>query len=191
MHVRARPARSQALRWRHRRGRGVADIVAIILMLFVVVVLAAILFVIIRGYIGSTSSTPGLATALALSSPAEAVGYTSIIPACSTAPCNFYNVTVQDASHGLEIHDLLMEVIGQNGSLLSPPGGIDVLNATNAVVAQCGFGLPWTSGGAIPVTSSLTFVIYTSGAPPTSLSGGALRVTGINAYSGSIEVLIT
>lgn len=82
------------------------------------------------------------------------------------------------------------EVIGQNGSILLPPGGVVVLNAVNAIVGQYGYSTGWTTGLDVLVTSSLEVVLYTSGSPPLSLSGDNLRVIGVAAYSGSISVHI-
>lgn len=173
-----------------RRSRGVADIVATILMVLIVVVLAAVLFILVRGDTGGAASTPGLSTALALGTPAEAVSRTATIAGCTASVCNFYNMSVQTAAHGLELHDLAFEVIGQNGSTLLPPGGVVALNALGAVVGQYTYTTGWSSGSATDVTSSVTVVLYTSGATPASLSGDELRIIGVAAYSGSIAVHI-
>ncbi len=184
----ARCPRISGTRRRYAHRRGVSDIVAVIMMVVIVVVLAAVLFVIIRGYTAGTATTPGLGTAFALGTPQESVGKTGSIAACSASPCNFYNLSVQATSHTLELHDIAVEIIAANGSLVLPPGGVVVVNATNQIVGQSTWAGTWTVGGSLPVTSSFTFVVYTSGVTPTSLSGETLRFIGVSAYSGNIEV---
>ena len=159
------------------------------MMVVIVVVLAAVLFVLIRGYTAGGATAPGLGTAFAVGTPQDGVGLTGIIAGCSTTACNFYNLSVQEADRPLELHDIAMEIIGQNGSSYLPPGGLVVVNATNAIVGTTTFGGGvWTTGGTVPVTSTLTFVVYTSGANPASLTGDTLRFFGESAYSGTIDV---
>ena len=163
--------------------------VAVVLLVAIVVVLAAILFILVERDLGSTNSLPTLGSALALSSPVFAYGKASGIGACAAAGCNFYNMTVQSATSGLQLHDLIFEVISGNGTLFVPKGGVVVLNAAGAVVAQYAFTPEtWTSGGTTAGQNDLTIVLYTSGATPQSLSGDTLRVVGVATYSGSIVV---
>ncbi len=180
--------RAVRVRGRSSRSRGVSDIVAIVLMVVIVVVLAAVLFVLIRGYTAGNATSPGLGTVLAVGTPEESVGTTGSITGCGASVCNFYNLSVQASSRALELHDIAVEIIAANGSLILPPGGVVVVNATNQIVGQTTFGGSWSLGAAVPVTSTLTFVVYTSGAMPVSLSGDTLRFIGVSAYSGTVEV---
>ena len=179
-----------ARRWRRRRTRGVSDLVATILLVAITVVLAAVLYILIQSYTHGPATIPGLSTALALGTPQEAVSRDAAIAACATV-CNFYNMSVKDAGHNLALHDLIFEVIGQNGTNLVPTGGVVAVNATGQVVAQYGFKTGWTAGSSLLVDQDLTIILYTSGAPPLGLSGDTLRVVGTAAYSGSIDVQIT
>jgi flagellin-like protein len=177
-------------RWRRRRSKGVSDIVATILLVAITVVLAAVLYILVTRYTASSSPPPGLDTSLALGSPQEAVGGDSLIAACAATVCNFYNISVQSAASGLELHDLSFEIQGQNGSNLVPAGGIVVVSSTNRIVSQYGIASGWTAGSATVVSDVLTFVLYASGPTPQSLSGDELRVIGVSAFSGSIFVHI-
>lgn len=178
-----------ARRWR-RRSRGVSDIVATILLVAITVVLAAVLYVFVTHYYSASSTAPGLGTALALATPQDAVARSALVASCTATPCNFYNMSVQDAAKGLELHDLNFEVIGQNGSITLPTGGIVVVTGGNVVAGAYGFTTGWASGNTTAVSDLLTVVLYTSGATPQSLSGDTFRVIGVNAYSGSIDVHI-
>ncbi len=177
-------------RWRRRRSRGASDILATILMMAIVVVLATVLLILVEHYTSSSSTTPGLGTSLVLGGPQDSVGHSPAAAACTTTGCNFYNMTIQSAAAGLELHDLVFEIVGQNGTILGPTGGIVVVNNVNTVVASCGFSTAWASGGATPATDLLTIVLYTSGATPLSLSGDTFRVVGTSAFSGSVDVHI-
>lgn len=175
-------------RWCHKSGRGVSDIVATILLVAITVVLAAVLYIVVRNYLNSTASLPPLEGALALGIPQEEISQSSLLTACSAAPCNFYNLSVQETSRNLQLHDLFLEIVAANGATIQPAGGLVVINPTGGILGQAGFGGSWTSGGTVPVTSSLTFVVYTSGAAPTSLSGDYLQFNGVSAYSGMVTV---
>ncbi|MGC2288876.1 MAG: archaellin/type IV pilin N-terminal domain-containing protein [Thermoplasmata archaeon] len=177
-------------RWQRRRSRGVSDILAVILLVAITVVLAAVLYILVVHYTSSGTNPPGLGTSLVLSDPQEAVSTSSLVGACAATPCNFYNITVQSAASGMELHDLSFEIQGQNGANLVPTGGIVVLNPANSLVGQYGFATGWTTGSMVDVTDMLTIILYTSGASPQSLSGDTLRTIGVSAYSGSIDVHI-
>jgi FlaG/FlaF family flagellin (archaellin) len=166
----------------------VSDIVATILLVAITVVLAAVLYILVTHYTAATSSNPSLESVLALSSPQESVGRSAPIAACAANPCNFYNISVQSAQSGMELKDLLFEIVAQNGSNFVPTGGVAMLNQVNGVVGTFGFGAGWTVGATSPVTDLLTIALYTSGTPPQSLSGDQLRVLGVNSYSGSVYV---
>jgi hypothetical protein len=172
-----------------RSRRGVDVNVATVLLVAITVVLAAVLFVLAEGYLGSTNTHPSLGASLALSSPVFAQGLTSAIAPCSAASCNFYNMTVQSATSGLQLHDLVFELISGNGTIFVPTGGLDALNASGTVVGQYAFSSEsWVSGGTVAGQSHLTFALYTSGPTPRILSGDTLRVIGVAAYSGSISI---
>lgn len=164
--------------------------VATVLLVAIVVVLAAVLFVLVENYTSSTNSAPTLGASLALATPVDAVSKTGAIAACSASACNFYNMSVQSATSGMELHDLLFELEGGSGSLFVPTGGVVVLNGTGTIAAQYAFNSGWTSGSTTVVSTHLTIVLYTSGASPQTLSGDFLRVVGVSAYSGSISIHI-
>jgi flagellin-like protein len=178
-----RPRRSA--RWRRTRARGVSDILATILLVAITVVLAAVLYILISHYTAATSVNPSLESSLALSAPQESVSPDSVIAACSANPCNFYNISVQSAAAGMELKDLVFEIVAQNGSIYLPTGGVVIQNSAGAIVGKYTFPTGWTSGPTSPVTDLLTIVLYTSGNPAPSLSGEQLRVVGVNSYSGS------
>jgi hypothetical protein len=174
----------------HSSRRGVDVMVATVLLVAIVVVLAAVLFVLVEQYTSSTSSAPTLGASLALATPIDAVSKATAIAPCSAAACDFYNMSVQSATSGMELHDLLFELEYGNGSLFVPTGGVVVLDGTGTITAQYSFSAGWTSGGTTIVSTHLTVVLYTSGASPQSLSGDFLRVVGVSAYSGSISIHI-
>jgi hypothetical protein len=172
-----------------RSRRGVDVMVATVMLVAIVVVLAAVLFVLVEAYLGSSSTNPPLGAALALSTPAFSTGESSLISACSTTPCNFDNTSIQTASPGLQLHDLAFEVFWPNGSAFKPTGGIAALSPAGVVVGQYSFSSEtWTSGGTISGQSHVTLALYTSGAAPQSLSGDSLRINGVAGYSGSITL---
>jgi FlaG/FlaF family flagellin (archaellin) len=164
--------------------------VATLLLVSITVVLAAVLYLLVVHYTATSATAPGLAASLAVATPADAVGTSSLVAACTAAPCNFYNMSVQSAAKGLELHDLAFEIVGQNGSIFVPTGGIVVVNSQNSVVASYAFSVGWASGNTTLVTDLLTIALYTSGAHPQSLSGDTARFVGVSAYSGSIDVHI-
>ncbi|MCI4353135.1 MAG: hypothetical protein L3K14_07100 [Thermoplasmata archaeon] len=164
--------------------------IATVLLVAIVVVLAAVVFVLVENYLGSGASTPALGEALALPTPSDAVGKTSSISACSTTPCNFYNMTVQSAASGMELKDLTFQILGPGGNVVIPTGGLVALNVTGVVIASFTLGSGWVSGGTMLVQSHLTMVLYTSGPSPQSLAGDTLRVLGVAKYSGSISLTI-
>lgn len=183
-------ARSSAGFSRRGRRRGVSDIVATILLVAITVVLAALLYVFVLHYTSSGSSTPVLGSALSLATPQEEVAKSSVVAACSATPCNFYNMSVQSAAKGLELHNLAFEVEGQNGSRFAPTGGVVVLNQTAHIVSTYGFATGWATNSTMHVTDLLTISLYTSGASPQSLSGDTFIVNGLSGFSGSIQVHI-
>jgi FlaG/FlaF family flagellin (archaellin) len=163
--------------------------VAMVLLVAIVVVLAAILFILVEKDLGSTNSHPTLGTALALSNPVFANSKSSGISSCSAMACDFYNMTVQSATSGLQLQDLAFQVVNLSGKIFVPTGGVVALNGAGVVVAQYAFTSErWVSGGTTVGQDDLTIVVYTNGATPQSLSGDTLRVIGVNTYSGSIIV---
>jgi FlaG/FlaF family flagellin (archaellin) len=174
-----------------RSRRGVDVNVATVLLVAITVVLAAVLFILVRGYISSGSTNEPLGSALAIGGPVDSTGKFSGIAACSATACNFYNFTIQSASDALELHDLSFDVFAANGSAFEPTGGIAAVNLAGAIVGLFSFsGGAWTSGGTTANLNHIELALYTSGATPRSLSGDTLRVLGVAAYAGSITLPI-
>lgn len=163
---------------------------ATILLVAITVVLAAVLYVFVLHYTSSSSNVPVLGSALSLATPQEEVAKASLVAACSATPCNFYNMSVQSAAKGLELHDLAFEVQGQGGAPFSPTGGVVVLDQTGHVVSTYGFATGWATNSTMPVTDLLTISLYTSGAAPQSLSGDTFIANGVYGFSGSVQVHI-
>jgi FlaG/FlaF family flagellin (archaellin) len=175
---------------RHSR-RGVDVNVATVLLVAMVVVLAAVLFILVRGYISSSSTNEPLGSALAIGGPVDSTGKFSGIAACSATACNFYNFTVQSASSSLELHDLAFDVFAATGTAFEPTGGIAAISLNGAVTGLYSFsGGAWTSGGTADSLDHVELALYTSGASPQSLSDDQLHVIGVAAYSGSITLPI-
>jgi hypothetical protein len=174
-----------------RSRRGVDVNVATVLLVAITVVLAAVLFILVRGYLSSSSTNEPLGSALAIGGPVDSTGKFSEIAACSAKACNFYNFTIQSATNALELHDLAFDVFAANGSAFEPTGGIAAINLAGAVAGLFSFsGGAWTSGGTVGGLDHVQLVLYTSGVTPQSLSGDTLRVLGVAAYSGSITLPI-
>lgn len=183
-------ARQKSQRRLRRSRRGVDVMVATVMMVALVVVLAAVLFILVENYTKSSNTQPTLGAALAIAPPQDAVSKSSQVAACAATACNFYNMTVQTATAGLKLSDLVFELFSENGSLFVPTGGIVVINGTGAVEAQYSFAAEWTSGSMNLLQTHPTIALYTSGAMPQSLYGDDLRVVGMNDYTGSISVHI-
>lgn len=175
-----------------RSRRGVDVNVATVLLVAITVVLAAVLFIIVKGYLGSSSTNAPLGSALAVGGPVDSNGEFSGITACTATACDFYNFTIQSASAPLQLHDLAFSVVGGTGGAFQPTGGVAAINLNGGVAGLYSFSAgAWTSGGTTGSLDHIVLVVYTSGGTPQSLSGDMLRVNGVAAYSGTISLPIT
>jgi hypothetical protein len=180
-------------RRRLRRSRRGVDVnVATVLLVAMVVVLAAVLFILVRGYIGSSASSVPLGSALAVGAPADSTGEYAAIAACSASACNFYNFTIVSASSALQLHNLAFTLFTASASAFEPTGGIAAVNVAGSLVGLYSFSAgSWTTGATIGSLDHMSLVLYTSGPTPQSLADDTLHVNGVASYSGSISVTVT
>ena len=98
-------------RWRKAKGkRGVSPIIATILLVAITVVLAAVLYILVSGYIGGTGSKP-LSFSPSGSTPSTAgTGSTT----------SYYDTLSVSASSGLTTAEFGLKIVGISGSAIVP-----------------------------------------------------------------------
>ena len=101
-------------RWRKAKGkRGVSPIIATILLVAITVVLAAVLYILVSGYIGGTGSKP-LSFSPSGSTPSTAGTSTST---------SYYDTLSVSASSGLTTAEFGLKITGVTGSVIAAYSG--------------------------------------------------------------------
>jgi flagellin-like protein len=185
---------------RPRSARGVSPIIAMILLVAIVVVLAAVLYVMLVGLVHGPNPPP-IGGALAVGQPAAgecwAAGVTNHV--CGTAGDRLWNLTIEHSD--VKLGDILIEVRTASGAVFdnSRAGGFAVILpgvatpiAYYSVAAGAGLamksGFTYASGYTVntPMTSVMYLVVGT-GTPVASWTpgqGNYVSIVGMNHYSG-------
>jgi flagellin-like protein len=186
---------------RLRRPRGVSPIIATILVVAIVVVLAAVLYVVVASLTHPRAGVP-LGSQLALG-PAAAMTGSSSTPAWCATGHGCYAVSVADASSSLGLGEVAFAVEqSANGpvhTVTAGTGQYDIVNAAGVVVAysaSIAAGQPltvtsWTyETGYSPSTawsSQLTLCIeFGTGIPNPSGHGFVLTADGLDGVQGTV-----
>jgi flagellin-like protein len=193
--------------------RGIETIIATILMVAVVVILAAVLYVLIVPLVHSSGATP-IGSAFAAGSPAASVctaGSSQVIGASPVSGgCNpgdyIYTLTVESSS--VRFSDALFEVRAPDGTvyasagatgsfaILDPAGHVAAVSVTGSNAAMLS---AWSSFGptstapsysaTTPLTNTFTIVLDLGSASAPSGKGLAFVALGVGPYSGSTSPL--
>jgi flagellin-like protein len=183
------------------RGRGVSPIIGIILLVAIVVVLAAVLYVLVTGLVHGPGAPP-IGSAVLIDHPVAgqcwAAGVTAHI--CGTSGDRLWNMSVGQST--VTLGDILLQVhtstglvykntLAANFAILS--AGVATPIAYYSVAAGAGLAMTtgftysagYSSGTAL--TSSM-FVVVGTGTPSANWVTGAnnyLTVVGTNHFSGA------
>ena len=133
-------------RWRKAKGkRGVSPIIATILLVAITVVLAAVLYILVSGYIGGTGAKP------------QSIGFAGETPSSFVASgTTYYNVTFSvTASSGLTTSMFGLKITSTTG-LAQPVGTLACVATKPCTVSSGGWGalLFDSSGNVIAEYSS-------------------------------------
>jgi flagellin-like protein len=184
-----------------KRARGVSPIIAMILLVAIVVVLAAVMYVLVTGLVRGPSA-PSIGTALAVGQPVAGQcwmqGVTNHV--CGTTGDRLWNLTIEESS--VTLGDMLVEVHASTGSIFKNTGaaafsvmvaGVATPAAYYTVAANAGLamhsGFTYNAGysSGTEVTSAMYLVIGT-GTPSAnwvSGQGNYVTIVGTNHYSGN------
>ena len=180
-------------RWRRAKGkRGVSPIIATILLVAITVVLAAVLYILVSGYIGGTGAKP------------QSIGFAGETPSsCSVGSTVCYNVTFSvTASSGLTTSMFGLKVTSTTG-LAQPVGTLSCVSTTSPTAActvsaistsTSGWGaiLFDSSGSVVAVYSSGSWTVYgtsTTTLPATVSSSDTISILSTNQLAGSGDTL--
>ena len=189
--------------WRKGRKRGVSPIIATILLVAITVVLAAVLYVLISGLTKGPGSTP-LGTAFAAGTPAESTVGTAPTGITCAATCYTYSFTIEQAGGGIAWNSINFvvknpagTVAGVGGYVVWPiTGPTASATAGSICLAAASTETSWTLGGALttggatPVSTTHSLIVYMSGASSDPLAGDTLFAVGVSGYSGTVQVAI-
>ena len=148
-------------RWRKAKGkRGVSPIIATILLVAITVVLAAVLYILVSGYIGGTGSKP-LSFSPSGSTPSTAG---------SGSTTSYYDTLAVSASSGLTTAEFGLKIVGVTGSVNpdytgTMPTTCAATDTFNESAVGASTGCPAETSGwyAVLVGSSGTIVATYSG----------------------------
>ena len=187
-------------RWRKAKGkRGVSPIIATILLVAITVVLAAVLYILVSGYIGGTGSKP-LSFSPSGSTPSTAGSGNST---------SYYDTLSVSASSGLTTAEFGLKIAGVSGNVVSPdptawshctgnfvevavgsnsgcaavsPGWYAVLVSSSGTVLATYSGGSWNTTIAVSNSDTLVLVNYGS---QLAGSGDTLSAFGVGGSSVS------
>jgi flagellin-like protein len=171
-------------RWRSARKRAVDPIVATILLVAIAVVLAAVLFALISGLMGSNTDSRPIGSAFAVGPvPTPPVSQcTAAGGGCLGATDYTYSLMI--ASSSVTFGDVLFEVKTISGSLYSATtfGGFTILNATGGVAASY-----TVSAGAVPMAMPSGGFTTWGGSAACGILGAAC---GVNSPLTNVYTLV-
>jgi hypothetical protein len=158
------PSRSRRV---HRHRRAVADVLATLLLVAIVVVLLAVVYVLDQGLTHASSSTP-IGSAFAADSPAAAnrcTGAGAPTVGCLAANDYYYTLRVEEST--VTFASVLFQVKVPIGTVYSvtTEGGFNMLNPVSHTVAAYNL----SASGALAVPSSASWVYF----PGTGVFGGS------------------
>lgn len=196
-------------RWRRARRQGVSEIIATILLVAIVVVLAAILYILVAGLSHGPGSTP-IGFAFAASHPVsgmcapgsrQTIGAAAITGGCKSGDF-VYRLNVEEST--VDFGNVIFEVKTASGSVYgagSATASFAVLDSGSHVAAISLTGVTiamtttWNSYGltstaptyksTTPLTDLFTIVIDSGSAKSTSGQGLTFVVIGTGSYSGA------
>jgi flagellin-like protein len=190
---------------RRRTGpRGISPIIAMVLLVAIVVVLAAVLYVMVSGF-GHTSSSVPLGTAF-YGGPAAQEKGTSASKAYCQANHYCYEVPIDEVGNGLKLGDLNFKVVSTTGAVHVVSGRtaqLAIVATSSSVLAysQVKSNQPyvvtsWTkleSGttSSTPITTLMTIWVQFGNTKTSPFGQGySLDVLGVDAYSGSVAIAL-
>ena len=163
-----------------RSKRGVSPIIATILLVAITVVLAAVLYVLVSGYLSHTSSAP------------MSVGWSQVQSSYNTPKTLFYyNTTVQSVSpSGLKWFDIATISLKNSGG-----GAASMTGVTVTVITAAGGTLTYASGSwtgtNTAVSSGDTLEVVVPGASLASpVAGGSIVLSPTSSYSGTSTIAL-
>ena len=167
--------------WRRKAKRGVSPIIATILLVAITVVLAAVLYILISGLTGGSSSVP-LGTAYALNSPQEN----------SKGTNNYANFSIEAAGNSILANNLLFQVKSTGGTIIGLAAGsvVNLIGFSGSILATYSFATQtWTSGGTTPLQAGEIMSLTTT---TTIFASGYLFVSiGQGHFAGTVPTAIT
>ena len=161
-------------RWRKAKGkRGVSPIIATILLVAITVVLAAVLYILVSGYIGGTGSKP-------LSfSPSGSTPSTSSTGTGATGT-SYYDTLSVSASTGLTTAEFGLKIAGVSGNVIAPLSSGSVPATCTGTFTEAGVGA--SASGDCPAVSSAWYAILVDS------SGSVVATYGSSGWSSTQSV---
>jgi flagellin-like protein len=162
--------------------RGVSPIIATILLVAITVVIAAVLYVLVSGYLKGTGSAPlsinlqGLANG-----KCSTVKNNQPVAACNTGVASYYlSFSSVSASNGMTTSDFGFKILTPGGSTVSFINATLVWNGNSESTYTSTGG--W-SFGSVPVNASDNIVFFSAG----SLIGSGDNIQAVGIGSASVS----
>ena len=162
--------------------RGVSPIIATILLVAITVVIAAVLYVLVSGYLKGTGSAPlsinlqGLANGKCSTSTANSPVVGCAKPSTADYYLSFSSIS---ASNGMTTNDFGFKIVSPGGASVAFQYVVLVWNGNNESAFAGG---TWTSS-AVPVNASDNMVFFTAG----SLIGSGDNIQAVGIGSASVS----
>ena len=161
-------------RWRKAKGkRGVSPIIATILLVAITVVLAAVLYILVSGYIGGTGSKP-LTFSPSGSTPSTAT---------SSTGTSYYDTLAVSASTGLTTAEFGLKIAGVSGNVIAPLASASIQASCSGTFVEAGVGS--TAAGDCPAVAPGTGGTPAWYAVLVNSSGGVVATYGSSGWSST------
>ena len=165
--------------------RGVSPIIATILLVAITVVIAAVLYVLVSGYLKGTGSAPLTINLQSLANgKCSSTTANSPVPGCAvaTSPAiNYYlSFSSVSASNGMTTNDFAFKIVSPGGSTVGYTSCVLVWN--NNIENTYNTAGGWANS-AVPVNASDNMVFIT----PASLIGSGDNIQAVGLGSASVS----
>ena len=170
-------------RWRKAKGkRGVSPIIATILLVAITVVLAAVLYILVSGYIGGTGSKP-LTFSPSGSTPSTATGSTGT---------SYYDTLAVSASTGLTTADFGLKVSGVTGGVITGAASVPTTCTDGSTFTEVADNVTSAAGDCAAVSSHNAWyavLVSSSGSVVATYSGGSWSSTQTISNSDTLVLV--
>ena len=164
--------------------RGVSPIIATILLVAITVVIAAVLYVLVSGYLKGTGSAPLTINLQSLANGKCSATANSPVPSCAPGTggaTNYYlSFSSVSASNGMTTNDFAFKIVNPGGSTVSYSGCALVWNSK--VMSSYTTATGWDNS-SVPVNASDNMVFITTA----SLIGSGDNIQAVGLGSASVS----